>query len=67
MIAKDHDNVYYCTIIYRYVSEFAIQFKEHCTFICTDNKHKISVGEPGTPLSALPRGKKVLFGAGEYF
>ena len=35
-------------------------------FICTDNKHKISVGEPDTPFSALPRGKRVLVGAANH-
>ena len=68
MIAKDHGNVNYSATIYRYTQEFAIQFTEHCTFICTDNKHKISIGESGTPFSVLPRGKRVLVVVvGEYF
>ena len=29
------------------------------SYVCTNNKHTISIGEPGYPLSALPRGKHV--------
>ena len=67
-IAKDHEDVPYllhCNL--KITPEFAIKFKEHCTFICTDNKHKNSVGERDTPLSTLPREKRVLVCAGKYF
>ena len=39
----------------------------NCAFIFTEAQHKILVGEPDTPLPALPRGKGVLVDAGEYF
>ena len=67
MISKEHEDAHYCAAIFKYARQFALLNKEHCTFLCTDDKHKISVGEPETPLSALPRGKRVLVGANEYF
>ena len=36
-------------------------------FIRTDDKHKISIGEPGYPLSALPRGCRVLVATNESY
>ena len=45
---------------------------DHCTndiccFICTDDKHKIDIGEPNFPLAAVPRGKQVLVACNEAF
>ena len=36
-------------------------------FIRTDDTHKISIGEPGYPLSALPRGCRVLVATNESY
>ena len=36
-------------------------------FVYTDDKHKISVGEPGTPIASVPRGKQVIVGRNEVF
>ena len=38
MIAKDHEDIHYSAAIYRYAQEFAITFKEYCTFICIDDR-----------------------------
>ena len=32
------------------------------TFICQDDKHTVKVGEPGCPLAAVERGKRVIVG-----
>ena len=60
LIGKEHDDAHYCAAIFKYAREFSLMNREHCTFLWTDDKHKISTGEPGVPLSALPRGKRVL-------
>ena len=36
--------------------------RSHATFVSLDDKHKISVGEPGYPVASVECGKKVLIG-----
>ena len=67
MIRKSHDDEHYANAIYKYVREYAVSLRDKAIFICTDDKHKISVGEPNFPLSALPRGKRVLVGNNEAY
>ena len=57
MIHKQHNN---CACIYKYLQSMAVELRDISSFICTDDKHKIPIGEPGYPLSALPRGRRVL-------
>ena len=38
----------------------AVKFRQHNTFICLDDKHRVSVGEPGYPVAAVDRGKRVI-------
>ena len=38
----------------------AIQFKEHTSFLSTNNKNKIKVGELNCPIAAVNRERKVL-------
>ena len=62
MVRKAHDDDHYANAIFKYTREYAVNVPDHCSFICTDDKHKISVGEPGFPLSTLPRRRRVLVG-----
>ena len=41
--------------------------RECCTFVCIDDKHCLKVGEPGYPVAAAERGKRVLVRAGTTF
>ena len=66
MIRKQHGDDHYCAAL-KYTRAFAVEFKDYCTYICTDDKHKIAIGEPNMPLSALPRGKRVLVGRNETY
>ena len=34
--------------------------KAHCNFLSIDDKHKIKTGEPGFPVAAAERGKRVI-------
>ena len=38
----------------------AILLRAHSTFVCMDDKHRIKVGEPGFPVAAAERGRRVL-------
>ena len=48
IICKSHDD-HYVNAIYKYSHEYAVMFRDNAMFICTDDKHKISVGEPDLP------------------
>ena len=60
MIRKAHDDDHYANAIFKYACEYALSIRSICSFVCTDDKHKISMGEPNFPLAALPGGRLVL-------
>ena len=64
---KAHEDEHYAAAIFRYMREYAIKMKEFCTLVCIDDKHKLKVGEPGCPVAAAERGKRVLVRAGTTF
>ena len=41
--------------------------RKYCTFISLDDKHKIKIGEPGYPVAAAERGRRVPVREDEYF
>lgn len=41
------------------MKEMAVKYREHVHFISQDDKCKVDVGEPGCPVAAVDRGKKV--------
>ena len=57
---QEHDDTHYAAAIFRYEREFAIKFRDYCGFACLDDKHRIKVGDPGSPLAAVERGRRVL-------
>ena len=50
--------------MYIYTQELAIKFRDFTSFISTDDKNKVKCGEPGCPISAVTRGKRVLVARG---
>ena len=58
---------YYAALFFRYMREYAIMLREFCTFISLDDKHKIKIGEPGYPVAAAERGRRVPVREDEYF
>ena len=64
---KDHCDTLYLSAIFRYKRELAVKFREVTTFACLDDKHRIKVGEPGFPVAAAERGRRVLVRAGASF
>ena len=67
MVRKSHDDDHYTNALFKYAREYAINIRDICCFICTDDKHKIDVGEPNFPLAAVSRGKQVLGAHNEAF
>ena len=67
MIKRFHDDDHYANAIFQYAREYAVSIRDICSFVCTDDKHKISMSEPNFPLAAVPRGRWVLDGNNESF
>ena len=59
-LRKSHEDSHYVAALFRYQREMAIKFREYSAFICLDDKHRLSVGEPGYPVAAVERGKRVI-------
>ena len=57
---KDHEDSHYAAAVFRYQRELAVMFREYSTFHCMDDKHHVKVGEPGYPVAAAERGRRVL-------
>lgn len=64
---KTHEDAHYAGAQYRYQREFAIMFREHSVFVSADDKHRLKVGEPGFPVAAAERGRRVLVGRDSSF
>ena len=64
---KEHPDAHYAAGIFRYQREYAVKMKDHCSFLCLDDKHRIKVGDPGIPVAAAERGRRVLTAAGSRF
>ena len=67
MVRKVQDNYHYANAIFKYARQYAVNVGDLRSFIFSDDKHKISVGEPGFPLSALPRRRRVLVGLNQTY
>ena len=61
---KSHEDEHYTAAIFRYLREYAIKLKDNCMLVCIDDKHRLKVGEPGFPVAATERGRRVLVRAG---
>ena len=54
-LRKSHEDSHYAAALFRYQQEMAVKFRQHSAFICLDDKHRVSVGEPGYPVAAVDR------------
>ena len=59
-----HPDGHYAAAIFKYVKEFAIRHKSDCVFACVDDKASIPIGEPGSPLGTVARGKQTVVQSG---
>ena len=67
MVRKSHDNDHYANSIYKYAQQYATDIRDLASFICTDDKHKISLSEPGFTFSTLPQGRRVVVGKNQIY
>lgn len=66
-LRKEHVDCHYASAIFHYQKEMAVKFRDFSTFICMDDKHHCKVGEPGCPVAAVDRGKKVIVSKDKVF
>lgn len=59
---KTHADAHYAAAVFRNQRELALHLKDHSVFVSLDDKHRIKVGEPGYPIAAAERGRRVLVG-----
>ena len=64
---KLHIDEHYCAAIFHYLREYALLFKRQSLLICLDDKHRLKVGEPGFPVAAAERGRRVIVSLKEEF
>ncbi len=55
-----HEDSHYAAAIFRYEREFLLKFRDQSTFVCLDDKHRVKIGNPGEPLAATERGRRVI-------
>ena len=60
-----HPDAHYAAALFLYLRQYAIRFRDHCSLVYQDDKHHCKVGEPGYPVAAVERGKKVLVAIGK--
>ncbi len=57
---KEHEDGHYAAALFRYEREYSVRMRDHCNFVCVDDKHRAKVGEPGYPVAAAERGRRVI-------
>ena len=67
MARKANDDVHYAGAVHKYARGYTVSVHDLVSFICTNNKHKILVGEPSFPVAVLPHGRWVLVEKNEMF
>ena len=56
---KQHPYQHYAAAVFRYQHEYACKLRDCSAFVCLDDKHRIKIGEPGYPVAAAERGRRV--------
>ena len=64
---RQHPDSHYAAATFRYTREYALMLRDHCSFICLDDKHKVKVGEPGFPVASAERGRRVPVRLDDFF
>ena len=67
ILRKNNPDAQYARTVYKFLKGRAIKYSTETIFFSADAKCKIPVGEPGFPLAAITRGKKVIVGRNEKF
>ncbi len=56
----DHIDTHYASALFRYLKELAIKYRNDTWLIFLNDKHRCKIGEPGSPVAAVERGKQVV-------
>jgi hypothetical protein len=56
----NHEDAHYASALFRYEKEMAIYLRENSWLIFLDDKHRCKIGEPGFPVAAVERGRRVI-------
>lgn len=56
-LQSSHVDEHYCCAIFKYMRQYAMEFKDLVTFLCVDDKSKVDFGEPGQAVSSGVHGK----------
>ena len=59
-LRAQHPDSHYCNALLKYLKKRTVQLQEKGVLVCSDDKAKIKVGEPGTPVSTGVRGRESL-------
>ena len=62
-----HVDAHYCTALFWYMKEYAIQVRDLAFFVSLNDKHRIKVGEPNNSVVAAERRRRVLVAGHETF
>lgn len=57
---KSHIVEYYCVALFQYLREYALKFNGESLLICQDDTHLPKTGEPGFPVAAAERDRRVV-------
>lgn len=55
-----HPDAHYCAAYLKYLKEFAVLNRDRSLFVSLDDKHRLKIGEPGFPVAAVERGRRVV-------
>ena len=66
-LRETHQDCHYVSAVFKYLKEFAVKFRDNCVMVCMDDKHHCEVGEPGHPVAAVERGKRVIVAENKIF
>ena len=55
-----HPDSHYASALYRYQCTFAVRYRDYAHYVCLDDRHHCKIGEPGLPVAAVDRGKRVI-------
>ena len=56
----NHPDAHYASALFRNQRAFSIQFSSFSKYVFLDDKHHCKIGEPGLPVAAIDRGKRVI-------
>ena len=61
-LRKDHDDIIVGHVEFKYLKEFCCKYRTLVDLVAEDDKHKVSVGEPGYPVAAAQKTRRVVVG-----